>query len=174
MDSNQTILDQEVTSAKYDPRDAMASGGKRFANYLIDLVVLYAIVFVLGIIISAFGLTLPDEDLIYQLAGLVIFALYCFIFESSSGRTVGKFITKTRVVNDNGEHPGTTTILKRSFFRIVPFDQVSFLGGPARGWHDRWSDTWVIDDKKLAELSSSLSNSHLVETLGQEPASNNP
>jgi uncharacterized RDD family membrane protein YckC len=155
MDTNQMILDQGVAAAEFAPNDAMASAGKRFANYLIDLVFFYTIFILLVVILTLLEIPIPEEDLVLRLISMLIYAAYCFAFESTTGKTLGKVITKTRVVNDKGQQPATMMILKRSFFRIIPFDQLSFLGGYARGWHDRWSDTWVIDEKRLAVLMNS-------------------
>lgn len=29
----------------------------------------------------------------------------------------------------------------------MPFEAISFIGNNARGWHDAWTDTWVIEKK---------------------------
>ena len=62
--------------------------------------------------------------------------------------TIGKYITGTRVVDLNGDAPDIEQYVKRSFSRIVPFEALSFFGSTPGGWHDRWSDTLVIDERK--------------------------
>src|SRR5262249_36746332 len=109
-------------------------------------------VFLLGVMISLVGAALPSEELILQIVFFLLYFLYYFIFESTIGKTPAKFITRTRVVNDQGALPMASSIAGRTLSRFVPFDALSFLGRIARGWHDRWSNAWVIDERKLAVL----------------------
>jgi uncharacterized RDD family membrane protein YckC len=76
--------------------------------------------------------------------------LYYSITESLFSRTIGKLITKTIVVDINGEKPASGIIIKRSFCRLIPFNHFSFLGGNTRGWHDSISNTYVVN-KELFE-----------------------
>jgi uncharacterized RDD family membrane protein YckC len=73
--------------------------------------------------------------------------LYYTFMESTLGRSLGKLITGTKVINLEGKRPKPLTILGRSFARLVPFEPFSFFGNE-RGWHDRWSDTRVVDMRK--------------------------
>lgn len=53
---------------------------------------------------------------------------YFFGFETlTKGRSIGKFITGTKVVTLEGEIPTANVFLKRSFCRIIPFEAFSFL-----------------------------------------------
>jgi len=65
------------------------------------------------------------------------------------------------VVDDQGAQPGVSSILRRSLSRLVPFDAFSFLGNYARGWHDKWSNTWVIDEKKQAFIAPEVTKSEV-------------
>ena len=76
----------------------------------------------------------------------VILAYYPF-FETAYGKTPGKWITKTRVVTETDERPTLKHILVRTLVRFVPFEALSFLVS-ARGWHDVWSGTRVVRDRK--------------------------
>ena len=62
----------------------------------------------------------------------------------ANGQSIGKMITGTIVVTEDGQKPSFGQILGRSFARIVPFEPFSFLGNDASGWHDKWSETKVI------------------------------
>ncbi|WP_349663302.1 RDD family protein [Cellulophaga lytica] len=42
-------------------------------------------------------------------------------------KTIGKFVTKTKVVKMNGEKPTDGDIMTRTFCRLIPFDRLSFL-----------------------------------------------
>jgi uncharacterized RDD family membrane protein YckC len=127
----------------------LASGGKRFANMLIDVVFFYVIVFVVSLSLSLAG-SLSDVEMDgvgFNLLFLLFYLIYFILFEFYTGKTLGKFITKTRVVKENGEKLDFKTALVRSLCRMIPFDAFSYLGGKAEGWHDTISKTRVINDE---------------------------
>lgn len=83
----------------------------------------------------------------------VVSLLYYNVFEIFTARTLGKFVTQTVVVDENGEKPHYETIMIRSLCRLIPFEILSFMLTPARGWHDILSKTyvvkkWELDQKK--------------------------
>ncbi len=79
-------------------------------------------------------------------------ALYA-LFEYRWQRTPGKFITKTRVIDEYGNPPELSAVLLRTVIRWVPFEAFSCFGYPySRGWHDKWSNTYVVPYAELAEL----------------------
>ncbi len=84
-----------------------------------------------------------DNPLLDRLVGILLAFVYYFFFEALFGRTVGKMVTGTKVVMEDGSVPSFTAILKRTLWRCVPFEQFSFLGSP-QGWHDTKSDTMVV------------------------------
>jgi uncharacterized RDD family membrane protein YckC len=135
--------------------DLMASQGQRFLNYIIDLIVQVVLYIILELIIilifGIFGITgIADyfantnriED---YLIGSVLALIYYIPMESFFSRSIGKYITGTIVVMEDGSKPDSQSILKRSFWRIVPFDIFSFLGTPCHGWHDSKSETFVVN-----------------------------
>ena len=86
-----------------------------------------------------------DNRLIEYLFGFIAGMIYYSTLEVTTGRTLAKYITRTKVVDENGNTPGFTTILARSASRFIPFEPFSFLGGENSGWHDRISKTKVIE-----------------------------
>lgn len=126
-----------------------ASSGKRFCNYLLDRVVFIIFFFFLGIVLGIFApdsLILEEDNKLYDYLLCFVFGvIYYTIFEASTGRTFGKLITKTKVVNENGMKPSFSSILIRSFCRFIPLNAFSFLGSDAIGWHDTLSGTRVVD-----------------------------
>jgi uncharacterized RDD family membrane protein YckC len=81
----------------------------------------------------------------YVVLLVIFFAIwlgYYAGFEVASGRTLGKFITRTRVVRTDGTAPTTAQILGRTLARLTPFEALSFLA--RANWHDRWSGTVVV------------------------------
>lgn len=136
-----------------------ASTGSRFVHLVVDTVMYYVFVFILMLMLGAFiGVFAPDyvselnDDgpwFAYLLFLIGYFSYYVFC-ESVFGRTVGKLITNTKVVDQNGNLPSTGTIFMRTLVRLVPFEAFSFFGDSERGWHDRWSNTYVVKTQKRA------------------------
>lgn len=134
-----TILDSDLSRQESDL--VVASLGKRFANLLIDSLVFGFLFVLIGLF---FGNLLVESRLMSALLSV----LFYFVLESTlQGKTIGKMVTGTRVVDLNGDQPETNKILLRSFCRIVPFEPISFFIGEKVGWHDKWSETLVIDEK---------------------------
>lgn len=157
-----------------------ANTGYRILNYLIDFFfsVLIIWVLVLVFVLAKYFIAGADieqsaneianiDPLIDRVFTLVIYALIVFLMEKfTNGRTLGKLITGTKVVKTDGSQLTTDDLLKRNFSRIVPFDQLSFLGN--NGWHDRWSDTRVVrvkDYEHALSLEKDLQNIGLQENL---------
>lgn len=131
----------DVTTRRDRPRHRDASKGVRFANYFLDQV---AVVFV-GVVVMVFLFT--EEQMESGAADLLFVGLslgYFLVLEGTTGRTIGKWITGTAVVAEDGERPGFGKVLGRTLTRWVPFEPFSFLGSRPIGWHDRWSGTRVV------------------------------
>ena len=136
-----------------------ASAGKRFTNYLIDTICYYLFAILIG---GGLALLTMDESaqaqflesegslqstiLEYVLGAIIVLCYYTISEYYLKGKTIGKYITKTRAVSVNNESIDLGTAFKRSLSRIVPFEPFSFLGNDASGWHDKWTDTKVIED----------------------------
>ena len=90
-------------------------------------------------------------DLGIQLVFIGFFvAFYCLSEIIFKGRTIGKFITGTKAINEDGTEPDPKTYFLRSLCRVVPFEPFSAFGSPSRPWHDKWTHTIVIDVKQTA------------------------
>ncbi|UII26246.1 RDD family protein [Fulvivirga maritima] len=125
----------------------IASAGKRLANVLIDFVACYILAFLFGVLIGIFGSISLSEFNFNLLAYLLCFCYYVAM-EASCGKTVGKYLTKTKVVAIDGTRPTLLQIMGRSISRFIPFEVFSFFGGHKTiGWHDSLPKTRVIDDK---------------------------
>ncbi|WP_374445399.1 RDD family protein [Epilithonimonas sp.] len=148
----------------------------RFINLIIDYIFIYIIVitiYLLAILIySLLGSSSFVENsaaldnmnpLLDRLITAGLYALLMYFTEYiTKGRSLGKLITGTMVVNENGGLPTANDFLKRNFSRIVPFDTLSFLG--SRGWHDSWSDTKVVKRKAYLEA---LERENSIEDIGR-------
>jgi uncharacterized RDD family membrane protein YckC len=143
-------LDSGAIDQTYNPAEFTADAGNRFANLIVDTIAFYILYFILALV---FGLTSSDytdvsEAVTSTLFSWLCYFLYYFILETVTGKTLGKMITRTKVVDVNGQKPGTSAIALRTLSRLVPFEPFSFFGNPPRGWHDRWSKTWVVKELK--------------------------
>lgn len=141
--------------------DLLASQGQRFLNFCIDLVFIYIIVLSIGttliligevfniFAVSNWAETLSMAEKVFY--GAVIAFLYYYLTEMYFSRTIAKLITHTVVVNRDGSSPTKKSFLIRSLCRFIPFEAFSFFGLTARGWHDAFSNTYVVRKRMLAE-----------------------
>lgn len=125
---------------------------KRFANFLIDLIAIQIIAFFFGLALTTVIIMMNIDTSFmlsplfsYSLGGVIVLSYYIF-FETLFGRTLGKFVTGTRVVKESGEEASFTDIVRRSIFRLIPFEALSFLFSDS-GWHDTLSNTVVVSDR---------------------------
>ena len=152
MQIEQIPEDQSIFEDYYE----RSSAGKRLANYLIDLVLFYVLLFVLGIVLALLSPTfagiLVNESsgigLLDRFITLLLYAVYMSAFESLfHGKSLGKLITKTKAVNLDGSQITTAKAFERGFRRAVPFFVLSAFGNPSNPWQDRWTNTMVINEK---------------------------
>lgn len=158
---------RKIQPFEFDP-DLHASKNQRFANYVIDYIC--QIIIMLGIIIfiAIIATFLGNDEFIVRIEsmnraeeymlGAVTVLLYYNLFEIFFSRTIGKFITKTIVVNELGEKPTTNEILIRTICRIIPFEAFSFFGEPGKGWHDSFSKTYVVKKEVLDQRKQSYNS----------------
>ena len=88
---------------------------------------------------------LSAEIILMALVAFVVFFTACEGF--SKGKTLGKWITGTRVVTADGRTITLKIAFLRSLSRLVPFEPFSAIGTPSHPWHDRWTRTLVIVEK---------------------------
>jgi uncharacterized RDD family membrane protein YckC len=78
---------------------------------------------------------------------------------------LGKYITNTKILTEEGQKPEVDKILYRTLSRMIPFEAFSFFGEAGRGWHDSISKTVVVDLSKY-NLENETANS--INEIGQE------
>lgn len=151
----------EKTSEDYlsmEGNHLRASTGKRLANYLIDMVVFYMFAFIIGLLLAIVSPSstnfLTDDSagfgLLEKLLSLIFYAVYMSVIEAVfNGKSLGKLITKTRAVNLDGSEISASTAFARGFSRAVPFCVFSAFGNHCDPWHDRWTDTMVIEEHSM-------------------------
>ena len=134
-----------------------AGSGRRLLNYIIDQVVFYLFFYVLTYFLAFFNLQLSigaDTDSTdVMLISLLIFSLLYAVFMGLvefilKGKSIGKFVTGTRAVMDDGSPLTLRRALLRGICRLIPFNIFSALGNICYPWHDSVSKTYVIDEKQ--------------------------
>lgn len=120
-----------------------ASWKKRLLNFIIDFCTIYLLSQLwVDLILSIEGLNLKT----LLLLSLLPHPIYYFLFELLTQRTLGKFITRTKVVSFDGRKPTLRSVLIRTIGRYIPFEVFSFVGSRnPSGWHDTLSNTAVVN-----------------------------
>lgn len=147
---------------------------KRLLNLVIDIVAMVVLLVLMGLvagILSIFGFDGPllwieqidgFED---RLITTLLMVIYLFTMEVLTQRTVGKYITGTIVVMEDGSKLTAKAAIIRALCRILWLEAFSFFGDKPRGWHDTMSNTFVVDAKKY-KAALNLKNSF--EEIGLE------
>lgn len=139
----------------------IASAGQRFLNYLIDnLFMNYGLSYITGSIVGVIiGSLFPDfatrlfynKDtldifLLTYMVGIFNYVIYYTLCEKLfKGYTLGKLITGTRAVKEDGAELSFKDAILRSLSRLVPFEPFSGFGG--HPWHDQWTNTMVVKSR---------------------------
>jgi uncharacterized RDD family membrane protein YckC len=132
-----------------------ASTIKRFINWIIDSLVIGALwlgLFILtGKLIAKYGV--PDwievgKNYDLSLTLLFTFLPYYLIFEGVFKTTLGKLITRTKIVRLDGNNIKFHNGLARTLCRLIPLEPFSYLFKKEFGWHDSITDTRVVNKSK--------------------------
>lgn len=124
-----------------------ASKWRRFFTLVIDYIGFVALGGVIG---AAVGLTLGEagvrkmQQLPDLVIGLPIMFSYYFAQETLFGRTLGKWVTGTRVVAENGDAPSAGQVAGRTLSRFIPFEPFTIFGKDRRALHDKLARTLVV------------------------------
>jgi len=93
--------------------------GIRFVSLLIDSIILAIIIGVLGNVI---GFGMMEMGMVPWWMGLIdfiIFLVYFTYLEGSKGQTIGKMITKIKVVREDGKPIDMNQAFTRNILRII-------------------------------------------------------
>ena len=118
-----------------------ADAGKRLLNLLIDIAVIIFLIVLFNTVIYSSSV-ISFLGLLRVLDMLIVFT-YFYGLENSLGQTVGKMLTKTKVVTLDGGKPTTQQMLVRTFSRVIPFEPILLIGG--KWLHDSLSKTKVVN-----------------------------
>lgn len=124
-----------------------ASKRLRFYNYIIDLIII-VVTLLLFLFITSMITHVTNDILVL----IVIFypIIYYFLTELKFGQTLAKMITGTIVVTQSGSLPSALAVFARTICRLIPVDNISLIISD-RIWHDRFSNTYVVNKKRWLE-----------------------
>ncbi|MEM9887225.1 MAG: RDD family protein [Bacteroidota bacterium] len=148
MNKSDLILDYQ--EEKQNPEAFLASTGQRLANYILDRIGVYICILLFISITEDFLFDYSYSESVSNFTVVLVLLIafgYWAGFEYAFGKTPAKFLTRTKVVTQDGERPTFLTIMGRTLCRFIPFEQFSFLGSRAVGWHDSISRTRVVRDE---------------------------
>jgi lipoprotein-releasing system ATP-binding protein len=150
--------------SKPDVEIRPSSWWKRLLNLVIDAIVI-------GTITNTFFLfyfghiPLMSEysgSIFLNVAAIICYLLYYAVMEGFTGRTVAKFITRTKVMMESDySRPGFLNALFRSLARLIPLEPFSFLSKRPVGLHDIIGSTIVADSKFAYQNNTGLSGQAL-------------
>jgi len=142
----------------------LATIQQRVVSLILDLFFCYILLEVFKLILAVFeidlALILYNAVVMYLIALL----LYYLIQESVWHWTLAKRVMRTHVVDVSGNAPKLSQILIRSVCRFIPFEFMSFFSDQDKlqassrrkllqrkpvGWHDKVSNTRVIDVRTI-------------------------
>lgn len=137
-----------MTDSVDSDKPLSASRWLRLANCVIDCIGLMAFFSVVGLVAGLVGAPNPAKALqkIHPfLLGSISIVAYYTLLEGLFGRTLGKLVTGTRVVDASGGRPQFRQVLGRSFSRLIPLEPLSiFFDHKDRAWHDSLPETYVV------------------------------
>lgn len=156
-----TNLNHSEATTSFDEFDQQhvfisSSNWKRFLNLIVDSVfyiIVYYFLYLLmvTVLIVSFPhyLSTLQRD-VTELMGMLLNVLlnisfYTLMEYFSGGRSLGKLLTKTKIVTLDGAKPSFNNCLIRSLSRCIPFESFSFFGNVDKGWHDSLSNTRVVE-----------------------------
>jgi len=142
-----------------------ATQGQRFLNWLIDnLLLRYGLSYLTGMAIGVLlafiapdflnkialdqevgNLSVDFWILLYLVSILNYIVYYTLCEKLFKGHTLGKLITGTRAIRQDGQELTFKDALLRSLSRCVPLEP--FSGFATLTWHDSWTDTMVVKSR---------------------------
>jgi len=121
---------------------------KRLGNTILDAIICGVLAMIITSMVFGWNSQSSSAGLFYVLLAIGYFAVSEMLWQ----KTPAKFITGTKVVMRDGSKPPFMNILGRSLARLIPFESLSFLFRryPV-GWHDKLSNTIVVDSSYSPE-----------------------
>ncbi len=137
-------IDKVVNEKDYS--GSLAHSILRLINFTVDTVVWLILYFSVALILDLYIVRFSSYliNYIYSIfLGLILYLTYYSVLEFYFHRTLGKFLTRTQVVNADGGELTFLSIFTRTISRLIPIDIFYYLFSKI-GLHERLSNTLVI------------------------------
>lgn len=125
-----------------------AGTGARFLAVLIDGLILFAVGYVLGLVL---GGQEGENGALLQVLSIIVQIAYLVFYQGSTGQTVGKKVMKIKVVDANGNKPSYLTFFLRDYIGKAISAIIFFIGffmilwdKNKQGLHDKIASTYVV------------------------------
>lgn len=128
------------------------SAGLRFVHLIADYIVLV----IISALISAIPVFNKSILSLLQLVAFLSYPVFYVVMEYKFQQTLGKMITNHVVIDKYANKPDLRTCILRTLIRFVPFEALSCLSSPSRGWHDSWTGTYVVHKDEVSRLKNIL------------------
>lgn len=161
---------------------AYATKGVRFGNLVVDYIIRLLLSLAVGIVIGLFAYLAGNLDgtvaqmessgrLFDLITGTIILIIYYTFLESLFGVSIGKLVTGTCVVMEDGSKPTFNTIMIRSLCRLIPFNALAgALSEDGLFWHDTLSKTRVVNRAALEREKADYMNEYMAYQEQQNQA----
>lgn len=136
----------------------MAGKRRRLVNFIVDGVLALVFIILVGVILFElfynWGIEIEEDSKEETIMGVFLFLLGILFYTvqeyALKGKTIGKYLTKTRAVTVDHTRMGFWVCAKRNTIRLVLLgvDPFTFLGRRASGWHDLLSHSKVVLDNE--------------------------
>jgi uncharacterized RDD family membrane protein YckC len=127
----------------------------RFINYLIDRFIIFHLCCRILLMIQVnkqmdgnmFKFLKFENQNLYILS-LTLFSIFFYytIFEGIFKTTIGKIVTNSTIINEDGNLISFGKAIARTFYRILPFEALNYLIF-YNLWHDKYTITYVVKMK---------------------------
>jgi len=132
------------------------SSKNRLINLIIDLLSISLISEIINIALIKSGNEETITLLMDSSIKVIVFVSYYLFMEGGFGKTLGKMVTGTIVVNLDNEQPKGSLLIIRTLIRIIPIlnilDALTFLNTNKTGLHDSISSTKLVKSKDYPSI----------------------
>lgn len=138
--------------------------GDRMLGYLIDSLVILFYTISMFLLLAALDLDFKDLWVVYLLISLPAFLYYVLLETFWDGKTIGKFLMRTRVVKLDGSKPSFANYFVRWILRIIDVSITSggcavltiLIKGNGQRLGDIAAGTTVISEKQMVTLEDTI------------------
>jgi len=151
--SDQTVKDGKRIMPFIPPEGvpisfAIASIGSRLGAQILDIIFIFIVFFILGIVAYAAGLASTGTQTLFMLLGFLLRTPYYALSELIwNGRTLGKRITGIRVINVDGRRLTPHQVTARNLMKEVEIftpAALLFAIGSQSPWQDGLTIVWLL------------------------------